>query len=184
MSPEEVTRGSVAAQQRLIESTLWSNAEVILLYAAHNNEVSTDLLLEVAWREERQVLLPRCRRLAPKNEGELGLLDGELELARVTRARDLCAGAYGIAEPDPVLCPALDGCAIDLVVLPGVAFDRKGSRLGFGGGYYDRLLASGRLRDALLLGLAYDWQIKARVPCDPWDKPVQGICTDKEFIWS
>ncbi len=182
MPLEEVEQRSQAAQKRLMQSHIWAEATTVLLYADCRNELRTNLLLAALWQRGAQALLPRCCRRSA-DEDPACSLTGELELAEVASSRQLTAGAYGIAEPDPELCPAVAEASVDLAVLPGVAFDPTGGRLGYGGGYYDRLIASGRLKDTVLVGLAYAWQLVPKVPCEDWDLPVHGVCTDKELLW-
>ena len=102
---------------------------------------------------------------------------------------DLRPGPYGIPEPAPDLCPwaFLPGEAAgrfwpDLFLLPGVAFDLRGGRLGQGGGYYDRFLAGADLARSFLVGLAFSFQLKPRVPVDLWDIRVQALCTEKRWL--
>ena len=83
-------------------------------------------------------------------------------------------------EPDPSK-PAANPQTIDLVILPGIAFDRKGYRIGFGGGYYDRFKT--RLRnDSILLAPAYDFQVLEHIPAEAFDQPVDMVVTEKEII--
>lgn len=71
----------------------------------------------------------------------------------------------------------------DIIVVPGVAFDRQGGRLGQGGGYYDRLLGSPAYAACLRIGLAYAFQVLDRLPRDDWDVPVHALCTEEGLLW-
>ena len=120
---------------------------------------------------------------------------------------ELCAGPFGILQP-PLsedereflllnanndllddgttgLPPAASGVLLvpDLIIVPALAFDLSGLRLGMGGGYYDRLLALPRYRNCLRLGLAYSFQLVSRLPSEPWDMPVHAICTEQGMLW-
>ncbi len=98
-------------------------------------------------------------------------LRSEDELTRTER---------GIAEPSAAAEPCPPE-ALAAVLLPGVAFDAQGGRLGQGGGYYDRFLA--RLSpQTLLIGVAYDWQLAPTLPQAAWDRPVQLLATDKRLL--
>lgn len=174
MEQQEVERRSGLIQERLLALPQWREAHEIMVYAACRNEVLTDLLLEDAWaRNGVRVLMPRCRK------GEEGVMD----VACVSCADELAPGAFGIDEPDPAVCRALGTCAPDIIVVPGVCFDRRGCRVGYGGGYYDRFLA-GPGADALTIGLAYAAQVVATVDAQPWDMRVNAVCTETELIWT
>lgn len=91
-------------------------------------------------------------------------------------------GAFGILEPDHS-APALPLSAIDVFIVPGLAFDEHGARLGYGGGYYDELIAAVRKdRSATFIGLAYDFQIVESCPVESGDCPVDIIITDTRVI--
>jgi 5-formyltetrahydrofolate cyclo-ligase len=92
-------------------------------------------------------------------------------------------GRFGILEPDPGACRMAGGTPPEVAVVPGVAFDRRGFRLGFGGGYYDRLFARQETARTLRIGLAYDFQVVDRLPAEPWDQPMHALCTPKEMTW-
>ena len=173
-----VEERSMAAQKRILEHERWLNAGTVLLYVAFRNETRTDLLLENAWDTGKRVLLPRCLR----SDASGCNIKGMMELVPASSQEELASGAYGIPEPADY-CLADGRCDIDLAVLPGVAFDRQGFRLGYGGGYYDRLLATGRLDNCLHMGLCYGFQLLPALAPDPWDKPVRAVCTESEFIW-
>lgn len=176
LSENALERLSRAAQERMTLEPVFAKAGTVLLYAAVRDELRTDALLRYCWREGKRVLLPRCCR-----EPGTSALNGELDLVLVEHQRQLAPGAYGIAEPEACLPDA--ACAVDVAVLPGVGFDRSGVRIGYGGGFYDRLLATDRLHGAVLVGLAFEAQVVERLPREPWDKPVHALCTDKEFLW-
>ena len=91
--------------------------------------------------------------------------------------------ATGLPEPDPQHCALVDPQTCECILIPGVGFDRQGFRLGFGGGYYDRLLARVGPKTRTI-GLAYDYQILDALPRDTHDQSVQVVCTDKEVIWA
>ncbi|EKF73130.1 5-formyltetrahydrofolate cyclo-ligase [Alcanivorax hongdengensis A-11-3] len=111
---------------------------------------------------------------------------GQLQFRRWYRQRSLRANRYGIQEPaHRYRGRAL--WALDCILLPAVAFDEQGYRLGMGGGYYDRTLAqlARRPRRPRLLATGYDFQRLGRdaLPVAPWDQPVDGIVTDSTWRW-
>jgi 5-formyltetrahydrofolate cyclo-ligase len=86
-------------------------------------------------------------------------------------------GAYGIPEPHPAL-PPIQPETVDLLLIPAVACDRKGYRLGYGGGYYDRLLSSPPWNTKPTIGITFDFAHLPQLPIDTWDRPLQAVCTE------
>ena len=129
------------------------DARTILLYAALPDEVPTQALMDGAVAQGKAVLLPRV------------VSDVDMELCRYTGHQDLKAGAYGIMEPTGELFT--DYAKIDVAIIPGMAFDADGHRLGRGKGYYDRFLS--RVPYIYKIGLCFSWQMVEQVPCDEHD---------------
>ncbi|MFV0421988.1 5-formyltetrahydrofolate cyclo-ligase [Oleidesulfovibrio sp.] len=177
LSPSQIASYGARAQLHLLEHRSWQDARQVLLYMPVRNEVPTGALLKDAWARGIEVLLPRC----------IPQCDGEMCLAPCTCEGDLVAGRYGIAEPDPANCPAVDlesgSFSPDIAIIPGVGFDRSGTRLGFGAGYYDRFLSLPAMQSTLLIGLAYSFQVLPTLPSDPWDRPVTALCTEEALTW-
>jgi len=174
LPPAEAAARGAAAQRRLLSLDVWARARSVALYVGVRDELLTDLLLRDAWASGREVWLPRLR------PGQPGVMD----FARCTGPQALRPGPFGLLEPEP----ALPGCgpgdaafAPELAVLPGLAFDRRGGRLGYGGGYYDRFLSRGL--SCPLTGLCFDFQLVERLPLAPWDRPVHCICTEERELW-
>lgn len=86
-------------------------------------------------------------------------------------------GAYGIPEPHPQ-SPTLSPDSVDLILVPAVACDRQGYRLGYGGGFYDRMLSNPAWRKIPTIGIVFDFAHLAQLPSDPWDQPLHDVCTD------
>lgn len=127
--------------------------EVIMLYSALPDEVPTQALIERLVGQGKTVLLPRV------------VSDTEMELRRYTGQQDLHKGTYGIMEPSGELFTDYD--TIDVAIIPGMAFDTEGHRLGRGKGYYDRFLT--RVPYIYKIGLCFSWQMVDYVPCDEND---------------
>ncbi len=140
----------------------------VLAYGAMPEEVDINCVIEALWNREIRVALPRVKARR------------ELELHWHERDRGLCTGAYGLREPcedAPVALPA----EIDVLLVPGVAYDTDCQRLGLGAGYYDTLLA--RLPETTVtIGVAFDEQVVTRVPCGANDRPVDMLVTPTRVI--
>jgi len=152
----------------LLELPELANVGVILAYAALPAEI--DPLPAVARLRRRGVKIAYPRIEAP---GVLGihLVDHEL---------DLIAGPFGLAQPSEH-SPRAPLSAIDAIIVPGVAFDQGGSRLGYGGGYYDRLLPTLRY-DCVRIGFAFDEQVLAVIPAEEHDELVDVIVTQSRVV--
>ena len=158
---------SVRICERIISMSEYLRAKKILCYAALPDEVQTGGLLREILRSGRQLYLPRTR-------------GSELEIAHMVDGTKLERGAYGILEP--VTDDLADITDMDLVLAPGVAFDREGNRLGYGKGYYDRLL-----KDCICtkVGLAYEMQLVDHIPSREGDIPMDKVITeDKIYVRS
>lgn len=146
---------------KVLRSAWWQEAGTLLLYYPLPDEVDVRPLIQVAYRNGKRVLLPVCCG----DELELHLYEGE---------ESLVPGAFGIMEPTgPLFVPA-DYPDIQLAIVPGMAFDRAGHRLGRGRGYYDRLLP--KLSAATRLqGICFPFQLLDSVPTEIHDIPVQKV---------
>lgn len=166
MDPADRARSSRLAQQAVLESPEWARAQTVLLYIPVRGEADTAALAGVARATAKRLLLPRVEQAARRLW--LHRWDGT--------AAQLVRGAYGIPEPRADL-PLEDPAAVDLVIVPGVAFDRRGCRLGYGGGYYDRLLP--RMLQAVKIGLGYAFQLVGCLPAEPHDVRLDGVATER-----
>lgn len=156
-----------------INRSLWAlpplaHARCLLLFAALPDELPTDGIAEEARRRAIQVVYPRC---LPEHS--------RLSLHRTTAA-ELRPGKFGIREPDPA-CERVAVEEVDAALVPGLAWDRAGRRLGRGAGYYDRLFADPAWR-GFRCGLFLACQEVAAIPTDPWDAPLHAVATEKETL--
>jgi 5-formyltetrahydrofolate cyclo-ligase len=174
LTPRERARRSAALVAQLSrDPVLWS-AQRIACFWPNDGEVDLSALFDRLWRRGKQVLLP--------------VIDGRaLWFAPYTPTTRLRANRFGIPEP---ACKRNQACAllaIDLVLMPLVAFDGHGHRLGMGGGYYDRTFASIKKRTHLhrprVLGTAFTFQQRAQLPVQPWDIPLHGAVTEQGVRW-
>ncbi len=89
----------------------------------------------------------------------------------------LHTGAYSILEPLPDT-PKIDPSEVDLILVPAVGCDLRGYRLGYGGGYYDRMLSKAEWESKVAIGIIFEFALIAQLPVDSWDQPLHGICTE------
>jgi len=168
LSPDERASASLAIASRLESLPAWSGAGTIALYAAMGSEVDTAGLARRARAAGKRVVWPRLASQGPA-----------MDFA-ACEAGDLVAGPARALEP-PASAPSVPAAQIDLVAVPGVAFDRRGGRLGRGRGHYDATLA--RLpRGAFRVGLAFESQVVAAVPAEPHDEPLDAVVTESRVI--
>ena len=153
---------------RLIEQPAWLNARSILLFSPLSDEPDVRPIMEVALVSKTTTALPRF------NKGTGGYEAAVIEDVE----RDLTGGRFGILEPASV-CKVADLKRLDLVLVPGLAFDWHGRRLGRGRGFYDRLLAqvSGQI-----CGVAFDQQMVTAIPVEPHDVPLNCILTPSHWL--
>ena len=181
-SPQLAEIRSEGAQNRLMESALWKNVRSVALYVGVRGELGTQALLRAAWQAGMLVWLPRVRRSKP----------GFMDFVACSGPEQLRPGPLGLLEPHDSLpgfgpeaagdSSAVDSppLAPDLALLPGVAFDLTGGRLGYGGGYYDRFLEKGFACPRV--GLCFEFQLVESLPLAPWDQRVNYICTEERML--
>ena len=169
---ETALERSAGAQALILFSSLWQKARTVALYMPIQGEIGTDLLFRDAIARRKELYLPR---VVPGRRGAMFFV-------RVSGPEDLVSGAYGIMEPKPSL-KGVGGADFhpDFAVVPGLAFDWRGRRLGFGGGYYDRFFAGRTGSACALVGLCYDFQTVGQVPAAPWDVRMTHVCTETRF---
>jgi 5-formyltetrahydrofolate cyclo-ligase len=170
LAPETRARFGNAIVAALTEREDFRRARSVLLSLAFRSEWETRPLFATALALGKPVVAPRVDR-----QSRL------LELRAICDlGRDLAPGYLGIDEPLPH-CASVDPTAIDWVLVPGVVFDLSGHRIGYGGGYYDRLLPALR-RDARRIAGAFELQIVDRIPAAPHDVQVDAIVTEARTI--
>lgn len=160
-------RNSQTITQRILALPAYAEAKVIAAYASFGSEYDTSALLARVLADGKQLLLPRMDRASHT-----------LAMHYVTDLeKDLVAGVWGIREPAPSR-PVRSLAILDFLLVPGVAFTASGARLGYGGGYYDRLMG---LVDARVprIAAAFDLQMVNVLPESTHDQRVQAVITEK-----
>jgi len=158
LTQSEIASLSKRIQDFVIGSKEFKSAKVVGAYYAFGSEVKTDLILEKAKALGKKVALPSI-------EGE------SLTFYELSSGKYLVKGRFGIMEPLPY--GPVD--RMDLLVVPGIAFDKKGYRLGYGKGYYDKFLAK---KSVFSIGLAYSFQLLGSLPKAKYDKRLDAIATE------
>jgi 5-formyltetrahydrofolate cyclo-ligase len=165
-SAEDCLRLSLLIQARFLDSAAYRQAGSIGLYSPMLNEVQTELVARRCLADGKRLSYPRIK-------------GGGLEFVAVSGLGELAPGTYGIPEPTgEALVPYPE---LELLVVPGVAFDLSGHRLGYGKGYYDRTLA----RCVAFLervGFAYEFQVVEQLPADPHDCRLTRLVTEQRIL--
>jgi 5-formyltetrahydrofolate cyclo-ligase len=173
---DEIHTASQEACARLIGTTLWQNAQHIAFYIAHDSEIDPKPLMDLAQAQSKTCYLPALSTQDLKH----------LVMVHYQVGDHLPKNRYGIPEPTQNSAKTLAPEQLDLVLVPLVAFDRTGTRLGMGVGYYDRTFAflnqPHQLKHPQLIGLAYQFQEQEHLEHDAWDVGLDFIVTDKEVV--
>jgi 5-formyltetrahydrofolate cyclo-ligase len=151
-------------QEHVLKSREFQSAKIVGAYFATGSEVNTGLLIGKAKKLGKIVALPRT-------EGEV------INFYEMSSTDGLVTGRFGIMEPPPVWSARI----IDLLIVPGIAFDKKGYRLGYGKGYYDRYLLE--KRPQFVIGLAYNFQLLWSLPHDTLDAKMDAISTEDGILY-
>jgi len=163
-SAREIADKSKAIAERLFRLPEYKKAKTIMFYASKKLEVQTLDAIRMALREKNVAV--------PLVKGD------DMAAVRISRMGDLAPGAFGV--PEPRRGTQIRPKDIDLVIVPGVAFDAKGNRVGYGKGYYDKYLK--KTVRAQVVALAYEFQIVPTVPAECHDVRVHKIITEKRTV--
>ena len=159
-------------RERLFSLPEWARAHTVFVYVSFRSEVDTMGILAEALASGRRVLVPRVDRDRH-----------EIEASEIESLAGLVPGTWGILEPKDPGARAARPTEIDLVAVPGLAFDARGGRLGYGAGYYDRYLPHTR-PDCTRAALAYEAQLVAHVPCRRGDQRMHLVVTEERVVRS
>lgn len=171
ISTEELVKKSKVIEEKLLSTELYKNANVIMAYVDFRNEVQTEKIIKAAIADGKRVVIP-ISVVATRQLILSEIINYDIELE---------SGAYGILEPRTEYIREVDPDLVDLVLIPGVAFDERGFRVGYGGGYYDRFL--NRVRpDATKIALAVEVQMVEHAFEDSHDVPVDMIITEDRTL--
>lgn len=155
--------------RRLYQESVWKEARSIGITLSIHREVDTREIIQEAWKLKKLVAVPKTD---PKSH--------ELTFYSLESFEQLESGYFGIMEPKIDSTSIVHSNEIDLLFVPGLVFDRKGYRIGYGGGYYDRYLTQFSKQT---LSLAFSCQVVDEIPRFDYDQPVDCIITEKETIY-
>lgn len=169
LSASEINQASQAIAAQLIVHPYYQNAENLACYVAHQGEINPKFIWEQAWQDHKNVFLPVLDATRDKH----------LQFVRYRAGDELIKNRFGILEPDINQQDTIVATELDLIIMPLVAFDSHGHRIGMGSGYYDRTLAFMQQRPATpkLIGIAYDFQQIETISPTQWDIPLDNVIT-------
>lgn len=168
LDPETVNLKSESIKDLFLTTHEFAASRFALFYAAMKGEVQTVKAVAEAVARGKRVALPKVEH-------------NELRVFEVKSYHDTREGAFGILEPVEGKSVEIDPVCLDLIVVPGVAFDEKGGRIGFGKGFYDRFLRS-LSRKSPFVGLAFEFQIVEKAVVTEDDIPMDFVITEKRII--
>jgi 5-formyltetrahydrofolate cyclo-ligase len=165
-----------AISNRLFQTDAYINCNMIFPYLSFRSEVDTRDIIRRSVKEGKEVFIPRVE-------------DKDMNFYKVQNLEGLILSKFGISEPpkeeinrykEPWIC---DNSYPKLMLLPGLAFDRYGNRIGYGAGYYDRYLSAFSLTHFYKIGLVYDFQVIDRIPANEFDIKADAILTPSGLIY-
>lgn len=171
LSDHERLTGSKLIAERFMGLDCYIASKEILAYHTFRSEIDTTIIIREALKQKKKIILPKVS-------------GSYLDLYYIKDlSNDLSPGSFGIMEPVPSRCTLASYKSIDLALIPGVGFDRDYNRLGYGGGFYDKLLKK-IPAEVPRIALAFDLQIAESIPVMAHDLKVDIIITEKEMLAS
>jgi len=167
LTPFEIFKRSNKIITTLLSLKEFKEAKAIFLYISFGSEVNTHGLI--------RLLFGKKKVFVPVVEKE----KKEIFISELKEWRELSSGAYGILEPKKEYIRKGNVKEIEIAVVPGIAFDEDGYRIGYGGGYYDKIL---KKMNGIKIGIAYDFQILKRMPHENHDVKMDEIVTEKRIL--
>lgn len=167
MSKEDVKKNSNAIMDKITSLDIYKHSKVVFIYMDFKNEVITSNLIKHMLSEKKRVVIPYTDSI-----------NTVLIPSEITKESDLKQNSFGYYEPKSILPVNIE--EIDLVIVPGVVFDKNLNRIGFGKGYYDKIL--NRLKpSAKKVALAHDFQVLEDIPAEEHDVKMDMIITEKNI---
>lgn len=166
LTPEQVSFFSKKIQDKILMDRNYASAKNIMTYVSMRNEVDTKALIQTILNDGKICFVPV-------------VCEDTLKIAQIDSMEQLLPARFGILEPRTDSYAALSD--MDLILVPGLGFDKEGYRVGYGGGYYDRLLSDRTARNCLV-GLCYEVSLVKKVEREPHDMRVDYVVTDERIL--
>lgn len=163
-------KAEIQIKNTLLEKDFYKKSKNIFIYVGFGSEIDTSVYIKEFLEDGKKIYVPR-----------IGKVSRIMDAVEIDGLEDLKANKYGILEPSDEN-QGVNKDILDLIILPGVAFDENGGRLGYGGGYYDTFLQDG-LNGVTKVVLAYDFQIVKALPLEEHDIKADYIITEKRNIY-
>ena len=170
-------RDSVNAGQRaefenrifnnLISYPVFAESQTVLIYYSVKGEIDTQSIIDRCFLNGKKVALPVCGK------------NGKMDFYYIKSRSDLISGKYGIPAPDTAKCEAVEEFSRAICVVPALCFDKRGARLGYGGGFYDRFLSEHSVKTA---GLCFSGFLFDEIPCEQHDVLIDAVITENGVI--
>ncbi len=165
VSGQKLREASQSILEKLITLSVWKEAKCVYAYMDTNHEIMTNKLIEYAWQQGKEVAVPKVRGL-------------DMEFYVIHSFSECENGYFGILEPIEGLKKSKAENA--LIIVPGVAFDEKCNRIGYGKGFYDRFLMNHR--ECTTVGIAGEWQMVKEIPAEDTDISLDYLITNDKII--
>lgn len=165
-----VEESSTQLVAHILATESYQKAQSVMAYLAFGNEPNLDMLIEAAWREGKELYVPYC----------IDTVEHIMVPVRLDSWEELELDGYGIRIPKKPLTIG-NSDALELILVPGLSFDKEGGRLGLGAGYYDRFLPTAR--GAIQMGICLERMLyDGTLPMDSFDYYVENVVTEKGFV--
>lgn len=161
---------SSAIIKRLVDSEDYRSNETLLCYAANRDEIDLDAFIRKALSDGKRVAVPYCLDSS-----------GTMEFYLIDALEQLREGRFGIREPDINYSKRLENFDKSIIIVPAIAFDRKGYRIGYGKGYYDRFLAAHNTIPSV--GVCFEAMLQEQLHTENYDVPIDMIITEHQTIY-
>src|SRR3989338_1251735 len=172
LSKREIDEKSAAIREKLFSLNRFKDAKNIMFYVSFNNEVNTIEMIKELLKNKKEnkknIIVPYVEKNNPI-----------LQLSKLNSFDDLEPKTFGILEPKADKIRKLNIDDLDLVIVPGIVFDKNGHRIGYGHGYYDGFLKKIRAKK---VGLAFELQLIEKIPEEGHDVPVDFVITEKRIV--